>query len=217
MLLILRTLASFENMPDRFDTDPAVDEKLLANVLLGDNDAAQTLVSRLAPFIRRVAARLVRPDHRELREDLVQEVWLHLWSKNCRVLQEWNRRGPLLHYVIIVASNLMRDRLARRKIPTVPMPMDDDSDWPDPDDPLRTIEVRQLAECLERAKNRLSQMHRELIHLRHELALKHNEIAAKLGKTIGYVGTTLARAERYLRDELLEACADHLGSFRSIF
>jgi RNA polymerase sigma factor (sigma-70 family) len=202
-------------MPFRFDTDPVVDEQILTMVLLGDDWAARSLVMKIAPFIRRIAARLVPPHVRHLREDLVQEVWVHLLSNNYRVLQQWNRRSPLPHYVAIVASNLIRDRLARRAIPTVPM--DDDSDWPDPDDPLRAIEVRQLAECLERAKNRLSQMHRELIHLRHELALKHNEIAAKLGKTIGYVGTTLARAERYLREELLEACADHLGSFRSIF
>ena len=77
--------------------------------------------------------------------------------------------------------------------------------------------MAQLAECLERAKGRLSKMHRDLIHMRHELAFKHQEIAAKLGKTIGYVGSTLARAERYLREQIIETCADHLGSFRTIF
>jgi RNA polymerase sigma factor (sigma-70 family) len=122
----------------------------------------------------------------------------------------------LVHYVATVASNLMRDRLAKRAIVT--QPIDDDCpDHPDPDDPARTVEVAQLAECLEKAKGRLSQMHRDLIHMRHELALKHQEIATQLGKTIGYVGTTLARAERYLREEIIETCADHLGSFRSIF
>ena len=199
-------------MPDPFDTNPAAYEKLLAKVLLGDNGAARMLVSLLAPIIRRVAGRVAPPN---LREDLIQEVWTHLWSNNCRVLQQWNRSGPLVHYVAVVASNLMRDRLARRTIVTEPI--EDCPDPPDPDDPARTVEVRQLAECLERAKGRLSQMHRDLIHMRHELALKHQEIATKLGRTIGYVGTTLARAERYLREEIMETCADHLGSFRSIF
>jgi RNA polymerase sigma factor (sigma-70 family) len=199
-------------MPDPFDANPAVYEKLLAKVLLGDNGAARTLVSRLAPIIRRVATRFAPPD---LGEDLIQEVWTHLWSGNCRVLQKWDRSGPLVHYVAVVASNLMRDRLARRTILTEPI--EDCPDPPDSDDPARTVEVRQLAECLEKAKGRLSQMHRDLIYMRHELALKHQEIATKLGTTIGYVGTTLARAERYLREEILETCADHLGSFRSIF
>jgi RNA polymerase sigma factor (sigma-70 family) len=199
-------------MLDSFDTNPAIWESLLAEVLLGDDDAARKLVNGLAPIVRRIAGRLAPPD---LREDLIQEVWTHVWSGNCRVLQRWDRTGPLINYVAVVASNLIRDRLARRKIVTEPI--EDNPDPHDPDDPARTLEVRQLAECLERAKGRLSQMHRDLIHMRHELALKHQEIAARLGKTIGYVGTTLARAERYLREEVMETCADYLGSFRSIF
>lgn len=201
-------------MPDPFDTNPAAYEKLLAKVLLGDNGAARALVSRLAPIIRRVANRLAR-SRPDLREDLIQEVWTHLWSSNCRVLQQWNRTGPLVSYVAVVASNLIRDRLRIRTIATEPI--EECPDPPDPDDPARTVEVRQLVECLEKAKGRLSQMHRDLIHMRHELAFSYQEIATKLGRTIGYVGTTLRRAERYLGEEIEETCADHLGSFRSIF
>jgi RNA polymerase sigma factor (sigma-70 family) len=208
----LEELQIAATMPDPFDTNPSVGEKLLAKALLGDEGASRGLVSGLAPIIRRVAARLAPL---EVREDLIQEVWTHLWSNNCRVLQQWDGGGPLVHYVAVVASNLIRDRLAKRTIRTEPI--EDCPDPPDLDDPVRTIEVQQLAECLEKAKGRLSKMHRDLISMRHEFALKHQEIATKLGKTIGYVGTTLARAERYLREEILETCADHLGSFRSLF
>jgi RNA polymerase sigma factor (sigma-70 family) len=199
-------------MPNPFDTNPEACAELLAKVLVGDKGAARTLVSLLAPITRRVAARVAPLT---AREDLIQEVWTHLWSNNCRVLQKWDRTGPLVHYVAVVASNLMKDRLAKRTIVTEPI--DDCPDPPDPDDPARTVEVRQLAECLERAKDRLSQMHRDLIRMRHELAMQHQEIANELGRTIGYVGTTLTRAERYLREEIMETCADYLGGFRSIF
>jgi RNA polymerase sigma factor (sigma-70 family) len=199
-------------MPERLDVDSALDEKLIADVLLGDEGAARTLVSRLAPVIRRIAARLASF---ELREELIQEVWAHLWSRNCRVLQQWDRRGPLVHYVAVVTSNLIKDRLVKCKVPTVPI--EDCPDPPDPDNPELNVEVQQLRDCLEKATGQLSQMHRELIELRHTCGFKHREIAEKLGKTIGYVGATLARAERYLREELMAACADHLGSFRSIF
>jgi RNA polymerase sigma-70 factor (ECF subfamily) len=203
-------------MPNHFDTDPALHERLLARVLLGDNGAARQLARDLSPVIRSAVYRVARGRPRELREDLIQEVWAHLWSENCRVLQLWDRRGPLVHYVTIVAGNRTRDLLEKRTLATVPM--DGLPDPPDPDDdPERTFEVQQLTECLARAKQRLSQTHRDLIHLRHELALKYEEIAQQLGKSIGYVGTTLRRAERYLREELLETCADHLGRFRSFF
>jgi RNA polymerase sigma-70 factor (ECF subfamily) len=199
-------------MPDPFEHDPAVYECVLAQVLMGDDDAARTLVDRLAPLIRRVVTRLA-PHNR--REDLIQEVWAHLWSRNCQVFQRWNRRGPFVHYVAVVASNLVRDRLATVSQPT--LPIEEAPEVPADDDPERELETRQLAECLERAKERLSQTHRHLIDLRHDLDLKHREIAERIGKSLGYVAATLARAERRLREEVWERCRDHLGSFRSIF
>lgn len=200
-------------MADPFDTDPTYCEKLVAKALLGDDGAARELVGLLAPIIRRVAIRMAP---RDIREDLIQEVWAHIWKSNCRVLQKWDRSGPLVSYVAVVASNRMRDLLAERCTRT--NPIEDAGDPADPDeDPERAVEVRQLAECLEEAKARLSETYRKMIHMRHDLAMRHQEIADNLGKTVGYVGGTLARAERYLRDEVMETCADHLGRFRSIF
>jgi RNA polymerase sigma factor (sigma-70 family) len=95
--------------------------------------------------------------------------------------------------------------------------MEEAPDLPDHDDPERALATKQLVECLARAKERLSHTHRQIIQLRHDLGLKHREIAERLGRTIGYVSGTLARAERHLREELLETCRDHLGSYRSIF
>jgi RNA polymerase sigma factor (sigma-70 family) len=208
-------------MPDPFDTEPAVHERLLADVLLGNKGAERTLVSLLAPSIRCVAARFTLRDP-NLREDLIQDVWEHLWKHNWRVLQLWDRRGPLVHYVVVVASNRIKDRLttsaerARRQ----ELPLEECCGLREPDDSEQrhdAEELEQLVKCMERAKGRLSETYRELIRLRHDVGLKHHEIAKKLGRTLGYVGGTLARAERYLREELLETCADHLGMFRSIF
>jgi RNA polymerase sigma factor (sigma-70 family) len=200
-----------KTMLDPFETSPAADEKLVAEVLLGDDGAARTLVDRLSPIIRRVAQRAPQ----ELREDLIQEVLIHIWSRNWRVLQQWDRRGPLVHYVAVVAANVIKDRLSKRMVPTDPI--DGRPDIADPINPALEAEAEALARCVEGAKNRLSAMHRELICLRHEFALSYKEIAGRLGRTVGYVSGTLARAERYLREEIIDACADHLGSFRSLF
>jgi hypothetical protein len=76
--VLLPVLSCPETMPNRFETDPAAYEQLLAKVLLGDNGARRILVSLLAPVIRRVANRYAA----DLREDLIQDVWAHLWSHN---------------------------------------------------------------------------------------------------------------------------------------
>jgi RNA polymerase sigma factor (sigma-70 family) len=202
-------------MADRFDTSPATCEKLLAKVLLGDRRAELTLSDLLAPIIRRVSWSFrVAPTERE---DLIQEVWTHLSATNWRVLQEWDRKRPLINYVAVVAKNLMRDRLAKAKTRHIPTEPIEDYEPADPDDPARTLEVQQLEECVEKAKDQLSSTHRAMIRMRHELGFTHQEIATKLGKSIGYVGPTLARAERYLCEEVNETCADHLGDFRMIF
>ena len=73
-----------------------------------------------------------------------------------------------------------------------------------------TLLASQLARCIERARENLSAMHRRLIELRHDCDMKHQEIAEVLGRSIGYVSGTLARAERYLGEEIKEACGDHL-------
>jgi RNA polymerase sigma factor (sigma-70 family) len=198
-------------MPDPFETNPAADEELVAEVLLGNDGTARTLVNHLSPIIRRVAQRAPP----ESRDDLIQEVWTHIWSRNCRVPQQ-DRRGPLVHYVAIVALNVTRARLSKRKVTTEQME-EECPDTSDPNDPQQAAEVEQLMQCVESAKKRLSQMHRELIHLRHELALSYKEIADKLGRTVGYVSGTIALVESYLREEIINACADHLGGFRSLF
>jgi RNA polymerase sigma factor (sigma-70 family) len=200
------------SMPDPFDLDPNEYRRLLANVLMGDGVAERTLVSRVGPLVRRVVSRLAPPD---LREDLIQDVWAHFWARNCLVLQRWDGRGPFVHYVATVAGNLAKDRL--RRLPRPAAPIEEAPEIADPDDPEQTLETRQLAECLDRAKGRLSETYRRMIHLRHELGLSHREIADNLDKTMGYVAGTLARAERYLRDELWETCRDHLERFGAIF
>jgi RNA polymerase sigma-70 factor (ECF subfamily) len=199
-------------MPDHFDTRSAHHERLLARVLLGEDDAAQQLVGELAPVIRRMAGAVARGRHRHLREDLIQEVWAKLWSGNCRVLQGWDKRGPLVNYVWVVAMNFMRDLL--RHVP-VTESLDGLPEPPDAGDLEQMVEVEQLAGCLAKAKLRLSPNHRRLIQLRHEEDLTHQEIADRLNSTKGYVGPTLSRAERRLRDEVLIVCADHLIRFRS--
>lgn len=190
-------------MPERY-RDIAEDVALLARVLEGDDAAARELVRYLGPVVRRAATRRASGS---VRDDLVQDVWRHLWQANCRVLQRWNRERPLLSYVAAVARNHIVDQLRR-----LPVAADEiDPDIPDPaEDAETTLLAAQLAGCIERARQNLSATHRRLIELRHDCDMKLQEIAEVLGRTIGYVSGTLARAERYLRDEVKEACGDHL-------
>lgn len=190
-------------MPDRY-RDIAEDVALLAKVLEGDNAAAREMVRYLGPIVRRAASRLASGS---VRDDLVQDVWRHLWQSNCRVLQRWNRERPLLSYVATVARNHIVDQLRR-----LPVAIEEiDPDIADPtEDAETTLLASQLTGCIEEARQNLSDTHRKLIELRHDCDMKLREVAEVLGKSVNYVSSTLARAERYLRDEIKEACGEHL-------
>jgi RNA polymerase sigma factor (sigma-70 family) len=201
-------------MPDPFD-NPEEFRPFLANVLLGDRLAERELWSHLDPTIRRAVNKLVPLASLDLKEDLIQGVRAHLSVRNFRVLQRWNAQGPLLGFVWVVARNRVLDQL--EALPPPAESMEEFADPAGPDDPEQNVVRMQLAEgraeCIKRARERLSRGDQEIIHLRHDLNLKHREIAARLGRTLGYVGPTLARAERRLRNKLRETCRDHLGIF----
>jgi RNA polymerase sigma-70 factor (ECF subfamily) len=207
-----------DGMSSQFDTNPAVDQELIADVLLGDRQAHDKLADRIGPVIRAAAYRAPR----DLREDLINEVWVHFSNINWRVLQKWDARGPLAHYVMVVARNFITDRLRHTGRPELPIDdvPEETPELVDDEHPERQIAEREritgTVRCVQSAKARLSETHRTIIELRHDLDLTYQEIADRLNRTIGYVSGTLARAERALADKILELCGDHIGRLQRI-
>jgi RNA polymerase sigma factor (sigma-70 family) len=176
-------------MPDPFDNLEEY-RRLLAGVLLGDWLAERTLVDLLGPIIRHAVHGLTPPG---LREELIQEVWAHLWARNCRVLRRWNGEGQFLGFVWVVARNQVRDRLATlRRRPPVEAIVEP------------PIVNPELAACINLARESLAPADQEIIHLRHDLGLSHDESAARLGITPNAAAVRLHRAEHRLREALWE-------------
>jgi RNA polymerase sigma factor (sigma-70 family) len=203
-----------EREPSRFDTD--VDSGLLADVLLGDERAIRVFVKRMMPVVAKAAQRA--PLH--IRPDAIQDAWLYLCDRNFLVLQKWRRSGLLANYVMIVARNRVfdflrrhRDDLRRRgaEVWQIEEAIRCPDELIDHNSPEQQVLEFERDGCLERAKESLSEKHRQLIVLRYDRDLKLREIAVQLDRTVGAVSATLARAECALRDKVLEICGDHLG------
>jgi RNA polymerase sigma factor (sigma-70 family) len=112
-----------------------------------------------------------------------------------------------MSYVAMVARNHIIDQLRRMPAATDEI----DPNIVDPtEDAETTLLASQLAGCIKRARQSLSAPHRKLIELRHDGDLKLREVAEVLGRPINYIASTLARAERYLRQEIRKVCGDHL-------
>jgi RNA polymerase sigma-70 factor, ECF subfamily len=199
-------------MPEGLPVDQGADERLVADILLNEPGGGRRFCDRFGVLIRAVARRWIGPPDVD---DAMQAIYVRLCERDWRVLRQWDKSGPLHAYVAVVAKNVCLDILRRRRpqVETDPPELLDE----DPaNDPEATTFAREIRECLEQALLALSETYRRIIRLRHYEGLKHAEIAARLGKTPGYVGPTLQRAERYLRDEVREHCGDHLGPFAAV-
>ncbi len=192
------------------DQQISADRTLIARVLSlapGADREVITLLSRIArPILRRFL-----PSH-DL-EPTLSELSVHVWDRNWAVLRRWSQDTPLERYLATVARNFAIDCLRQCRDPDGE-PIEDhpvpEAHWSS--DPERVQQVRDASQCLDRATQRLSDVHRSVVLLRHQQELGHQEIANRLDRSLGYVGPTLARAEQALREALLERCRELVES-----
>jgi RNA polymerase sigma-70 factor (ECF subfamily) len=91
----------------------ADDAAAIAQVLAGDREAFGLLVARHARRVHDLARRMLRDAHEA--EDAVQHAFLNAY----RALPRFDPRRPFRHWLLRIASNLCRNRLAeRRRRPT---------------------------------------------------------------------------------------------------
>ena len=153
--------------------------ELVERALTGEDHAVQALVDTLTPVIHaRVARALMRRsgsahgrDVRQEMEDLVQEVFVSLFSDDGKVLRSWDpERGMGLRgFVGLVSEQLVAQVLrSRRRSPWTEDPTES-SDFEGlaaaPDNPERRVASRQLLQALlEHMRAECSPLGMELFH-----------------------------------------------------
>lgn len=191
----------------------AADRALVADVLARTPLADEALALEVSRIGRPIVRRIV---DRNDGEAALNELLVHVWERNWRVLRQWGQDIPLVRYLSTVARNFAIDyaRRTRKDIEHRASPSDIDAAV-DPHwmaDPERVQQARDARQCLEHATEQLSDVHKSVVRLRYHEGLEHWEIASRLEKTIGYVGPTLARAEVALRNALRDRCRELIES-----
>src|SRR5262245_16468932 len=110
-----RLVASSENnQPIRTKAlHPSWDEEsaLVTALVRGIEGASQCFVARHHGFFRTVVLSS-SPVARSLVDDLIHDVYVHLWRDDFRVLRQWRPEHPLRAYLRTVISRLIWDRLS---------------------------------------------------------------------------------------------------------
>ena len=189
------------------------DLALIASVLAGE----ATAVNRLLAYAETLArAHLRRGVPRSAHDDLINDFLARLWDGNWRRLRAWRGEAPLAHYLARIFTRCQLDALrtlAAEQSAAQAMadePLFTDLDATTDPGPERVLSMSQLRDCLDQGIDRVTPNQRELLRLRHEEALRHREIAERLGRALGTVASNLADAERALRRRMMGECAELL-------
>lgn len=181
------------------------DKELLALIRERDGEAFEALLARYGQAIRRHLLRTVRDEGAA--EDLLQEVFLRVWTR----AEQWHGEGAVKGWLLRIATNLALNHLrALRRRPQQPLerpPGPDSSEettvpgWMvdasalGPDALLEQAEQR---EQLRRGLYDLPEEKREVLRLVHDEELSLRDIAERLHIPEGTVKSRLHYAKVHL-------------------
>ncbi|MCS6777249.1 MAG: sigma-70 family RNA polymerase sigma factor [Chloroherpetonaceae bacterium] len=173
------------------------ERQLVKRIQSGDRHAFERLLDAYETRIYRLAMRFTGNETDA--EDLTQEIFLAVYHGLTRFRGD-SAPGT---WIYRVAMNHCLEFRRKRRPEQVPLEEEialTSTDWRE--DPLRSVEQRELAARVESALNRLSPAQRDVVVLHELQGLTYQEVATVLDVPVGTVKSRLANAFRRLRDLL---------------
>jgi RNA polymerase sigma-70 factor, ECF subfamily len=187
------------------------DQDLLALIRDRDAEAFETLLERYRALVRRHLLGIVH--NADVTDDLLQEVFLRVWTHG----QQWDGRGPFRAWLLRVATNLalnqLRSASRRREHAFDPQPELDHEDehtipgWmidASASRPDLELEIAERRRLLRRMIDDLPDEKREVVHMALEAEMEIREVAQRLGIPEGTVKSRLYYARQRLAREWKE-------------
>ena len=155
-------------------------------------------------------------------DDLMQDVYVHLWRDDFHVLRQWQRKHPLQAYLRTVVTRLVWDRLNRLQPVWEELEADpwmaagarlEQSDIPPT--PEEQVAANELSRMVGSALGRLKVGYRQVLELRYFGELSYREIAVVIDVTPTNAGVRITRALAQLKETLPSQLIDDLDVFSS--
>ncbi len=192
------------------------DDDLISAIRQHDTDAFEALCARYLALLRGYLLPLVRD--REATEDLLQEVFLRLWTR----AEQWDGRGSVRAWLFRIATNLALNHLRsvrrRRQHPLMPPqgPGDEEDEAAAPGwmvdaavvGPEALVEMAERRALLRRLVTTLSQDKQDVLRLVYEAEMETREVAEQLGIPLGTVKSRLHYGTRQLAHAWHEATTE---------
>lgn len=192
-----------QSMPAIMPTDgePAsecADQALIAAISAGDSSALETLYDRYAAVVYRVALRMLKSP--ELAEDLVQEVFWRVWRRSASFKRD---SGHVTRWLFGIAHNLCIDELRRMR--SRPAPAYENADHSvilqlvdEQTDVPAAVWATERHRVIVNALRQLPRAQRQAITLAYFGGMSQQEIATKLGRSLGTIKTRVRLGQNKL-------------------
>jgi RNA polymerase sigma-70 factor (ECF subfamily) len=179
------------------------DDKILIRLIVaGDQAAFARLYDRLGNVLYALACRLLN-DAKEA-EDLLQEVFTHIWTKASQYNPE---KGTLFSWSVTILRSRAIDRIRKRNLSgsvlagadpfaVAEQVVDNES----ANEPL----FRERRKMIREAISKLPAEQREVIELAFFEGLTHQDVAVRLSLPLGTIKARIRRGLLRLRDQLKE-------------
>jgi RNA polymerase sigma-70 factor (family 1) len=151
------------------------------------------LVMPYSSRLYRMAYRLM--NSREEAEDIVQEVYVKLWSMR-NDLDKYNSIEALC---VRITRNLCLDQLRRRKVNLDAMKAEKLKEEIHTETPSESLERKESAELLHTLISALPEPQRSLVHLRHLEGKEYEEIAEMVNMNVNAIRVSISRARKQMR------------------
>ena len=183
------------------------DKSLIQAMIQGDTRAFDTLFERYSQLVKHRIKRIVQND--AAAEDVLQEVFLRLWTR----ASQWQGTGSLAGWLLRMAGNLalnqLRSQKRRRQQPLILHGNQDEDDlatptWMTDRDSLQPDEALEQQESVEKLTFLVDQLplhQRQVIRLVHEAEMDIRDVANQLNVPMGTIKSRLYYARKKLSEE----------------
>lgn len=181
--------------------DNIEDWKLMQAVASGDERAANLLYDRFGALVFKTS-RQVLPTRAES-EDAVQEVFVRLWKTAERYDPA---RAKLVTWVMLITRRHLIDRLRRKQVRPIDLPLEGDPAGRDRDDSRhgKAAEDLERRHVLVQRIDELPVLQQEVIRRAYLKGFTLREVAEQLEVPIGTIKSALSRGLARLRDRLAD-------------
>jgi RNA polymerase sigma-70 factor, ECF subfamily len=187
------------------DLLPTTDEQLVSRIAGGDASALEQLYDRYVRQCFGLAMRLLGGDA-PLAEEVVQEVFLKVWSRPTSYSPE---KGHFISWLLSLVHHRCIDELRRRSRTEVALEAPETGSVldtaPDPaPNPGERVVLEEQRRSVRQALAAIPPEQRQLLELAYYRGLSQSEIAARVGQPLGTVKTRMRSGLRHLRSLLEE-------------